>query len=244
MRVDKNYIGVGPKFFSVLEFLVREGAAQHAISVQNMAKELPFARTTLHRILYTLEKLRYVEKGEGRGYYRLGLKFFELTEPAIHFRQLLSVAKSVMVDLMIRFSETVNLGVLDGGQVAYIDVIESPSSLRIAATPGVMEHLASVREQGVAFDLEENVEGVICVAAPIFDQRGRVVASLSVSGPASRMESKLTAIQEGIRNAGLKISRMLGPRSVTVPNSEHAKVLPNGNFASSSANRSAQLERS
>src|SRR6266480_6195649 len=132
MRVDKNYIGVGPKFFSVLEFLVREGAAQHAISVQNMAKELPFARTTLHRILYTLEKLRYVEKGEGRGYYRLGPKFFELTEPAIHFRQLLSVAKSVMVDLMIRFSETVNLGVLDGGQVAYIDVIESPSSLRIA----------------------------------------------------------------------------------------------------------------
>src|SRR5438309_4779401 len=135
-RVDKNYIGVGPKFFSVLEFLVKEGAAQQAISVQNMAMELPFARTTLHRILYTLEKLRYVEKAEGRASYRLGPRFFELTEPAVHFRQLLSVGKSVMVDLMIRFSETVNLGVLDGGQVAYIDVIQSPSSLRIAANPG------------------------------------------------------------------------------------------------------------
>ena len=162
-----------------------------------------------------------------------------------------------------------NLGILDEGQVSYIDVIESPSSLRTAANAGdrnpvhstslgkallafmpgdevesilenhpllkmtsktitqkkhFMEHLSSVREQGVAFDLEENVEGVICVAAPIFDHRGRVVASLSVSGPATRMEPKLTAIQEGIRNAGLKISRMLGPRSMAVINSESTKA--------------------
>jgi DNA-binding IclR family transcriptional regulator len=163
-----------------------------------------------------------------------------------------------MVDLMVRFSETVNLGVLDEDQVSYIDVIESPSSLRIAATAGdrnplhstslgkallaflpedevagilenhplikmtpktitqrkhLIEHLASVREQGVAFDLEENVEGVICVAAPIFDQRGRVVAAVSVSGPSIRMESKLTALREAVQSAGMKISRMLGPRS-------------------------------
>jgi DNA-binding IclR family transcriptional regulator len=77
-----------------------------------------------------------------------------------------------------------------------------------------LEHLAAVRERGVAFDLEENLDGVVCVAAPIFDQRGRVVAGLSVSGPASRMESKLPRIQDEVREAGLKISSMLGPRSM------------------------------
>ncbi|PYV38730.1 MAG: hypothetical protein DMG06_24985 [Acidobacteria bacterium] len=64
-------------------------------------------------------------------------------------------------------------------------------------------------------DLGENVDGVICVGAPIFDQRGRVVAGLSVSGPTSRMESKLSGIRDDVRQAGLKISRMLGPLKAT-----------------------------
>ena len=75
----------------------------------------------------------------------------------------------------------------------------------------LLEHLAAVREQGVAFDLGENVDGVLCVAGPIFDQHGRAVAGVSVSGPTSRMESKLMAIRDDVRNAGVKISRMLGP---------------------------------
>jgi IclR family transcriptional regulator, KDG regulon repressor len=79
----------------------------------------------------------------------------------------------------------------------------------------LLEHLAAVREQGIALDLEENLSGVICVAAPIFDQHGRVVAGISVSGPASRMEPKLSHIQDEVRNAGQTISRMLRPRSLT-----------------------------
>jgi DNA-binding IclR family transcriptional regulator len=259
-QVDKNYIGVTAKIFSLLEYFIKEGAKQQAISFQEISRALPFARTTVHRILYSLEKLGYVEKADAKAHYRLGPKFFELTEPAVHFRRLQSLAKAVMIDLLVRYSETVNLGVLDDGQVAYIEVLQSPSALRIAANPGdrnpvhstalgkvilaflpeqdveaileehplikmtsktitqkahFIEHLAAVREQGRAFDLGENVDGVICVAAPVFDQRGRVVAGLSVSGPASRMESKLSGIRDEVRQAGLKISRMLGPLTAT-----------------------------
>jgi DNA-binding IclR family transcriptional regulator len=74
-----------------------------------------------------------------------------------------------------------------------------------------VEHLASVRESMVAFDMEENLSGVICVAAPIFDQSGRVIASISVSGPAARMEPKLSQVQEGIRAAASATSRLLSP---------------------------------
>ena len=257
-RQDRNTIEVAPKLFSVLEYLVREDANQHAVAVREMAKALPLARTTLHRILNTLEKIGYIEKADKKAHYRLGQKFHELTEPGSHFRRLVSLAKAVMVDLMIRFSETVNLGVLDEGEVSYVDVIESPRSLRTAANAGdrnpvhstslgktllafmpdeevekilqnhpmikltpktitqkkhLLENLAAIREQGIALDLEENVEGVTCVAAPIFDQHGRIVAALSISGPTTRVESKMAAIREGVKSAGLKISRMLGPRS-------------------------------
>jgi IclR family acetate operon transcriptional repressor len=259
-QVDKNFIAVTKKIFSVLECFIKDGAKHQPVSFQEITGALPFARTTVHRILYSLEKLDLVEKADTKAHYRLGPKFFELTQSAVHFGRLRSVAKSVMLNLLVRFSETVNLGVLDQGQVAYLDVVQSPSALRIAANPGernpihstalgkvlvaflpkeelesiieqlpliemtpktitqigyLKEHLAAVREQGVAYDLEENLNGVVCVAAPVFDQRGRVVAALSVSGPASRMEFKLAQIQEEVRNAGLKTSRMLGPHSVT-----------------------------
>jgi IclR family KDG regulon transcriptional repressor len=257
-QADKNYIGVTAKIFAVLEYFIQEGPRQQSISFQELYGALPFARTTVHRILYSLEKLGYVEKAEVRAHYHLGPKFFALTQPAVQFRRLQSVAHAVLLELLVRHSETVNLGVLDDGQVAYLDVVQSPSALRIAANPGdrnpmhstslgkailaylpdveveailkqyplirmtsktitqrahLLQHLASVREQGVAFDLGENVDGVLCVAAPVFDQHGRVVASLSVSGPTSRMESKLMAIRDDVKSAGVKISRLLGPLS-------------------------------
>jgi DNA-binding IclR family transcriptional regulator len=82
------------------------------------------------------------------------------------------------------------------------------TSKTITQKKHLLEHLASVRERAVALDMEENLTGVICVAAPIFDQSGRVIAGISLSGPASRMEPKL---QEEIRNSAVTLSQMLSP---------------------------------
>lgn len=51
----------------------------------------------------------------------------------------------------------------------------------------LFEELAEVRESGVAFDDEERIAGMRCVAAPITDEDGRSIAAVSVSGPKSRM---------------------------------------------------------
>lgn len=47
--------------------------------------------------------------------------------------------------------------------------------------------LAEVAAQGYALDNEERVAGVLCIAAPVRDHQGKVVAAISVSGPATRM---------------------------------------------------------
>src|SRR5262245_35166 len=75
-QADKNYISVTAKIFAVLEYFIQEGARQQSISFQELYGALPFARTTVHRILYSLEKLGYVEKAEVRAHYHLGPKFF------------------------------------------------------------------------------------------------------------------------------------------------------------------------
>lgn len=75
------------------------------------------------------------------------------------------------------------------------------------------EHLARVRETGVAFDDEEHEPGIRCVAAPVRDHRGVVVASISVAGPTVRMtHERLQELAEPVRQTAAAISARLGYR--------------------------------
>lgn len=70
--------------------------------------------------------------------------------------------------------------------------------------------LEKVRREHVATNVEETMEGVICVGAPIFDHEGRAVAALSVSGPAVRMKQGLESIKKEVKIVGSRLSMLLG----------------------------------
>lgn len=48
--------------------------------------------------------------------------------------------------------------------------------------------LEEIRDRGVAFDGEERAKGIRCVAAPITDKHDNLLASVSVTGPSTRMK--------------------------------------------------------
>jgi DNA-binding IclR family transcriptional regulator len=52
------------------------------------------------------------------------------------------------------------------------------------------EHLLKVREQGYAVDRGEYIEGIHCVAAPVFALEGEMAAAICVSGPAARIPAR------------------------------------------------------
>ena len=81
----------------------------------------------------------------------------------------------------------------------------------------LMTHLEQIRSQGYAFDHGERETEVRCVAVPIFDLNGQVVAALSVSGPAGRLDP-LEAKQELVDRtlqAARAISARLGYHSAS-----------------------------
>ena len=54
--------------------------------------------------------------------------------------------------------------------------------------PGPLrENLEQIRMQGYAVDDEEFDLGVRCIAVPVFDFRGKVIGSIGISGPATRV---------------------------------------------------------
>nr|WP_245349943.1 IclR family transcriptional regulator [Cytobacillus eiseniae] len=74
-----------------------------------------------------------------------------------------------------------------------------------------LNELTKIKEKGFALDLQENENGITCIAVPIFDHLGRVAAAVSISGPTMRMtESRLVVLQPRMLEIGHQISSRLG----------------------------------
>ena len=72
-------------------------------------------------------------------------------------------------------------------------------------------HLQKVRQEGVAYDFEENVIGVVCIGTVVRDFAGQPVAGLSISVPTQRVRGdNLSALKEQLLSAAHKLSAELG----------------------------------
>jgi len=73
------------------------------------------------------------------------------------------------------------------------------------------EELRKIREKGFAVDNMEHEEGIRCVAAPIRNHEGKVIASLSISGPSIRItEDKIPQTASMVKETAYEISKSLG----------------------------------
>lgn len=72
--------------------------------------------------------------------------------------------------------------------------------------------LQRIRHQGYALDNEEHTEGVRCVAAPIYNMNGKIVAAVSISAPAVRvtLEDAQQSMNAMVKDTAKKISKQLG----------------------------------
>jgi len=71
------------------------------------------------------------------------------------------------------------------------DKLETFTSRTISSVRALKEELTKVRAMGIAYNFGESIEGVHCVAGPIYDMEDNVVASVSVSIPVVRITDDL-----------------------------------------------------
>jgi IclR family KDG regulon transcriptional repressor len=106
------------------------------LGITEIAERLELPKSTVHRILTTLEARGFVQQDAESGKYQLGLKLFELGALAGNRGGLRQAALPVMEELGRETEETVLLVSYDRGDVVYLDVLESPQPVRIDARPG------------------------------------------------------------------------------------------------------------
>ncbi len=89
----------------------------------------------------------------------------------------------------------------------------------IGSIEELMAQLEEIRNRGYGFDEGEHEAEVRCVAVPIFDMSGQLVAAISVSGPSSRLSpirDNQQLIERAVRSAQ-SISAKLGYRGDNQP---------------------------
>lgn len=224
------------------------------LGVSDLARMLDMHKSTVHRLLATLELEGFVRQVAG-GRYVLGWRLFELGEAVRGWQSARRTVLSHLQSLVDATMETAHLAVLDEGTVLYVEKVESPRPLRMPSSVGkrvpahctalgkvflagleraqelalvyrplerftantivdpdrLRDEIERVRTAGFALDHEEIEEGLMCIAAPVWDDQHITSAAVSISGPVSRVAPRLEQFTKAVLATTQALSRELGP---------------------------------
>ncbi|WP_030265148.1 IclR family transcriptional regulator [Streptomyces sp. NRRL B-24484] len=196
-------------------------------SLDQLAAVLGVHKTTVLRLLQSLEEGRFVHRDAAHRYH-LGAGLFALSSLALEQRGIRRTAAPHLAELNAATGQTVHLAAYEGGEVVYIDKYDSRQPVRMYSRIGLraslhctavakvlladlppaerrrvaaaveytphtantitgpkqlLAELEQVAARGWAQDHAEHEPFINCVAAPVRDVSGRVVAAASVSVP-------------------------------------------------------------
>lgn len=202
--------------------------AQGDRTLDDLARSLDVHKTTVLRLLRTLESDAFVRRDDNHRFY-LGSRFFELGTAALQQHAIRDAALPHLERLGRETGgQAIHLAIYESGRAVYIGKVESTSSVRmysrvglvaplhatavgkvllsqlserqlptvlesidfhrftdhtITTPDGLRAELAKVGEQGWAADCSEHEDFINCIAAPIRDSAGRIIAAASISVP-------------------------------------------------------------
>ena len=105
-------------------------------SLTQIAESIHMSKTTVHRLLATLENKRFITRDKATSLYRLGFRFIEMASLVLQDVELHRWAHPYLERLSAEYGETVDLSILDGSHVIYLEVIESKQRVKLAAAIG------------------------------------------------------------------------------------------------------------
>lgn len=189
------YIALVGKVVRIIE-LLRD--APDGLSLQVLAKNTGYVKSSIHRILLSLARHGYVEQEAAGGVYRLGLKFLAVGRAVNGNVSIVSAARPHLRELLGAFDETVYLAILRGDRGIFVDVQETSSDLRLVGPLGAEVHYhATAAGKAMAASLPD-------------DRRARLLARLPLPRLTPRTLASRALVEREwarVRRAGVAVNR-------------------------------------
>lgn len=242
------------KGFDMLEIMTHY---PEGITMLEITQSMGLSKTTVYRLLGSLQQMGYVSKNETNARYHLTKKLLCLGLKALGEANLVELSLPVMQALRDEIKESVMLGILMNNRVVLLEqvigshnftfLLRSGNSFNlhssapgkiflaytknkilqeqlldsidfqvynertIASKEAMLREIEEVRSLGYALDQEEEMAGVHCVATPIFNQFGMLIAALWTSGPSGRLRKEdFPEVARKLQEASDLISLKLG----------------------------------
>lgn len=199
---DKNFVAVTQKVFAVLEAMSQQ--RKFGVPLEEITELSGIPKTTVHRLLYSMNKLGYVEQDPVTNLYSLAGKFFELGKNALPYQRLTVIAKPIMQRLLFTFGESINLAVPQAGGAIYILVLESPKAHRLAASIGQLSfiHCTSVGKCIAAYmTAEEKAEALARYGMPAMTS-STITSTEKLEEELARVRSEGVALDDEENSVG------------------------------------------
>src|SRR3989449_6104604 len=121
--VTRNKVQSLDRALEILKLL----GSEPEMRVTDLARRLEVHKSTVFRLLSTLQEHGLVEQNPTTEKYRLGYGLVRLAGAVVAELDLARASRSVLEELAARTGETVNLAILQGDQVVNIDQIAAPN---------------------------------------------------------------------------------------------------------------------
>ena len=207
------------------------------LTMSELARRVDLPKSTVHRLISQLTESGFLTRVDRR--YQLSMHVLRLGNQHGLCRPggMREIAAPHLAGLFQHTGFVVNLAVLEGSDVVYLDKIQGPRAPRSPAhvggrmpalstalgkamvahsepavvrqvfatgltrrtphsiiAPGLMrDQLLRIRDSGVAYDIQECMVGLTCVAAPVLSSARVPIAAISVSGPVVRLDPQAAA---------------------------------------------------
>jgi IclR family acetate operon transcriptional repressor len=149
------------------------------VALAEVARTAKLPKSSAYRYLLALEGRRYVQRDADSGLFSLGLAF--RPQRSRQMELFIERAQSQLERLRDQLNETVNIGVLDGGQIVHVAVVECAQMMRLAARIGERSPLhATALGKVIAAQLEQD----------------RVIAILAAEGMPPLTDRTLTTVND------------------------------------------------
>jgi IclR family acetate operon transcriptional repressor len=119
-----------------LDILICFSRQTPELNLTQISERVGMNKSTVHRLLGTLEQKRFLQRNPVTGYYRLGIRLLQMAYLTLEQNELRQVAVPIMHRLCDQSRETITLSALDGPDIVFLEVIESPQRVKLAASTG------------------------------------------------------------------------------------------------------------
>lgn len=129
---SRNTVQAVRRAMQLLELI----SSEKEIGIRDLSSQSGLKRSTVQRLVSTLEEAGFLFQNQVTKKYRLSFKLFQIGNRAVQQIDMVPIIRPVLKKLMMETRETVVLGIIDEGDLVYVDKLSFPNEFYLTTTIG------------------------------------------------------------------------------------------------------------